>query len=57
VKWLRGARPGVVNADEMQRLFGGRRSFDWAVAEEDGAVGPYPAFPAFGTNGASRGES
>jgi hypothetical protein len=39
----------VVNGDEMQELFGGVRSFDWAIREEDGAVGPYPAFQPLGT--------
>jgi NADH-quinone oxidoreductase subunit E len=49
VQWLRKAQPAVVNADEMQELFGGQRSFDWAVKEELGAVGPFPAFQPFGT--------
>jgi NADH-quinone oxidoreductase subunit E len=49
VKWLRTARPEVVNTDEMQQLFGGRPSFDWAIADDRGAVGPYPAFEALGT--------
>ncbi len=51
VSWLRKGRPDVVNADEMQELFGGQRSFDWAVKEEMGAVGPFPAFQPFGTTG------
>jgi NADH:ubiquinone oxidoreductase subunit E len=50
VRWLRSAKPGVVNADEMQDLFGGPRSFDWAIREEVGAVGPYPAFGPLGTS-------
>ena len=41
--------PDVINADELQTLFGGRRSFDWAIKEDNGAIGPYPAFPPFGT--------
>jgi len=49
VRWLRKAQPQVVNTDEMQSLFGGRRSFDWAITEEGGAVGPYPAFQPLGT--------
>ena len=53
VQWLRKARPEVVNTDEMQNLFGGKRSFDWAIPEEVGAIGPYPAYGPFGT---SRGE-
>lgn len=49
VDWLRKALPEVINADEAQTLFGGQRSFDWAIKEENGAVGPYPAFPVLGT--------
>ena len=51
VGWLKNARPDVVNGDEMQGLFGGERSFDWAIPEELGAVGPYPAFQPLGTVG------
>jgi len=51
VRWLGNARPEMVNGDEMQELFGGVRSFDWAIREEDGAVGPYPAFQPLGTVG------
>lgn len=49
VRWLRKARPPIVNADEMQELFGGVRSFDWAIRDGSGAVGPYPAFGPYGT--------
>ncbi len=49
VRWLKKARPAVVNTDEMQELFGGRRSFDWAIPETDGAIGPFPAFQPLGT--------
>jgi NADH:ubiquinone oxidoreductase subunit E len=51
VNWLRSALPEVVNTDEMQELFGGPRSFDWAIREALGAVGPYPAFQPLGTVG------
>ncbi len=51
VAWLKAARPRVVNTDEMQQLFGGKPSFDWAIAEDRGAVGPYPAFQLLGTVG------
>ncbi|HKX75497.1 MAG TPA: NAD(P)H-dependent oxidoreductase subunit E [Acidimicrobiia bacterium] len=51
VQWLRAALPEVVNTDEMQSLFGGNTSFDWAIKEEVGAVGPYPALPELGTVG------
>ena len=56
VTWLTSARPEVVNTDEMQELFGGRKSFDWAIREEGGAVGPYPAFQPLGTVGSEGGE-
>jgi hypothetical protein len=45
----------VTKGDEMQSLFGGKRSFDWAIAEGDGAVGPYPAFQPHGTVGSEAG--
>lgn len=51
VRWLREARPDTVLGDEMQELFGGRRSFDWGIAEEVGALGPFPAFEPYGTAG------
>jgi NADH-quinone oxidoreductase subunit E len=51
VRWLSTARPGVVNGDEMQELFGTIRSFDWGIRDETGAVGPYPAFQPLGTVG------
>jgi hypothetical protein len=51
VKWLKTAQPTVINTDEIQELFGGRRSFDWAIREDVGAVGPYPAFQPLGTVG------
>ena len=51
IKWLRTARPKVINCDEMQALFGGDKAFDWAVTETDGATGPHPAFPAYGNVG------
>ena len=56
VRWLKSARPAVVNTDEMQGLFGGTRSFEWGIREEVGAVGPYPAFQPLGTV-ASEGSS
>jgi len=50
-QWLRDGAPAVVLSDEMQQLFGGRRSFDWGPSESVGAVGPYPAFEPYGTAG------
>jgi NADH-quinone oxidoreductase subunit E len=49
VRWLKKATPSVVNSDEMQELFGGVRSFDWGIRDDEGAVGPYPAFRPLGT--------
>lgn len=49
VRWLKKAQPEIVNTDEMQQLFGETRSFDWAIPEESGAVGPYPAIESLGT--------
>lgn len=49
VRWLRTTTPAVVDPDEMQELFGGRRSFDWAIPSDGGAVGPYPAFQPHGS--------
>jgi NADH:ubiquinone oxidoreductase subunit E len=51
VRWLRAGLPEVVRADEMQSLFGGGTSFDWALDEAAGAVGPFPAFEPYGTAG------
>lgn len=51
IGWLRKARPDVVNTDELQTLFGGTTSFEWAIPEAEGAVGPHPAFPAYGNVG------
>ena len=56
VLWLISALPEVVNTDEMQGLFGARRSFDWAIREELGAVGPFPAFQPLGTVGNERAD-
>lgn len=49
IRWLRSTTPESVHTDEMQELFGTRRSFDWAISEPVGAVGPFPAFEPYGT--------
>ncbi len=49
--WLRNGRPDVVVSDEMQSLFGGRRSFDWGPLDPEGAVAPVPAFDPHGSVG------
>lgn len=56
VKWLQTARPEVTNTDEMQELFGGKKSFDWAIPEAGGSVGPFPAFQPLGTVGGEDSE-
>jgi NADH-quinone oxidoreductase subunit E len=50
-RWLREGRPPVVLSDEMQELFGGRRSFPWGPSEREGAVAPVPAFGPYGSVG------
>ena len=49
VRYLRENQPEVINTDDLQDRFGGQRSFDWAIREENGAVGPFPAFGPLGT--------
>jgi NADH-quinone oxidoreductase E subunit len=49
VKWLRDGGPDVVGTEEMQKLFGGEKSFDWGVSETDGAILPVPAFGPYGS--------
>lgn len=49
VEWLRRTRPTAVRSDEMQELFGTRRSFDWAIPDPVGATGPFPAVTSHGT--------
>jgi NADH-quinone oxidoreductase subunit E len=49
VRWLEEASPESINGDEMQALFGGRRSFDWGPAETGGAGQPVPALGSLGT--------
>ncbi|MEE8457362.1 MAG: NAD(P)H-dependent oxidoreductase subunit E [Acidimicrobiia bacterium] len=53
IKWLVDTRPAVLLADEMQQLFGGRRSFDWGPSEFEGAMRPVPAFGPYGSAGGS----
>lgn len=49
IAWLRNGEPEVINTDELQALFGTKTSFDWAIKETNGAVGPFPAFGPLGT--------
>ncbi len=48
-KWLREASPDVVMTDAMQESYGGVRSFDWGIGEEQGAIAPVPAFEPYGS--------
>jgi NADH-quinone oxidoreductase E subunit len=48
-RWLRDASPDPVLGDEMQALFGGRRSFDWGPKETEGATVPVPAWGPLGS--------
>lgn len=50
-RWLLAGKPEVILADEMQQLFGGRRSFDWGIREMEGAVAAVPAFAPYGSVG------
>ena len=54
VRWLSDTSPAVVLADEMQELFGGRRSFPWGPTESEGAVAAVPAFGPYGSSGEGR---
>ncbi|MDK1010903.1 MAG: NAD(P)H-dependent oxidoreductase subunit E [Actinomycetota bacterium] len=51
IKWLTATRPEVILTDEMQQLFGGRRSFEWGSTDSEGAVRPIPAFGPYGSVG------
>jgi len=50
-RWLMEEQPGTVLGDDLQERFGGRRSFEWGPAEEEGATGAVPAFGPLGTTG------
>lgn len=54
IKWLTGSEPEVVLADEMQQLFGGRRSFEWGPTDAEGAIRPVPAFGPYGSGEVGR---
>ncbi len=54
IEWLDDTQPEVVLTDEMQQLFGGRRSFDWGSTESEGAIAPVPAYGPYGSAGEGR---
>ena len=49
-KWLREEEPEIVVADELQDKFGGVKSFDWAIADNNGATSPVPGFQTYDTS-------
>ena len=49
--WLRTNQPKVINSDELQNKFGGRKSFDWGIQDNLGSTGPYPGFQTYKTIG------
>ncbi|NOY56366.1 MAG: NAD(P)H-dependent oxidoreductase subunit E [Actinobacteria bacterium] len=51
IRWLRENRPETITAAELQERFGGARSFDPAISEPQGAIGPFPAFDPYRTAG------
>ena len=50
-RWLREHQPATVRGDDLQERFGGRRSFEWGPAEQEGATAAVPAFGPLGTTG------
>ncbi len=50
-RWLTTERPTLVRADDLQKRFGGIRSFPAGGDDPVGAVGPFPAFGPIGTTG------
>lgn len=53
VRWLLDERPASVRSDELQERFGGARAFDWGPEDLAEAVGPFPAYAPYGTDGGS----
>jgi NADH-quinone oxidoreductase subunit E len=49
--WLETEQPSVINSDEIQNKFGGRKSFDWGIQDNSGSTGPYPGFQSYKTTG------
>ena len=48
-KWLKEEEPEIVVADELQDKFGGVKSFDWAIADNNGTTSPVPGFQTYDT--------
>ena len=50
-RWLRESSPRLIVADELQELFGGRRSFPAGPPDPEGAIAPVPAWGPYGSAG------
>ena len=48
-EWLKGERPEIIVAEELQDKFGGIKSFDWAIKDNTGSSFSVPGFQNIGT--------
>ncbi len=48
-EWLKEEKPEVVVAEELQNMFGGVKSFDWAINDNTGSSYSVPGFQNIGT--------
>ena len=48
-EWLKEEKPEVVVAEELQNMFGGVKSFDWAINDNTGSAYSVPGFQNIGT--------
>jgi len=48
-EWLKGERPEIIVAEELQDKFGGIKSFDWAIKDNSGSSYSVPGFQNIGT--------
>ena len=48
-EWLKGERPEIIVAEELQDKFGGIKSFDWAIKDNTGSSYSVPGFQNIGT--------
>ena len=48
-EWLKGERPEIIVAEELQVKFGGIKSFDWAIKDNSGSSYSVPGFQNIGT--------
>ena len=52
--WLKEKQPDIVVADDMQKDFGGVKSFDWAITDNTGATSNAPGFQTLKTTKAKK---